>query len=269
MNPSIAVIVTTYNRPAALNAVLESLSRQTYRGFQVVVADDGSGPETAEVVARATYGPDLDVRHVWQQDQGFRAAAVRNRAVAASTADYLVFLDGDCLTRADFLLRHANLARYGRYVAGNRVLMSRDFSTRLLEVQAGAWRKTGWLGARLRGDLNHLLPLARLPDGAWRNRRPNHWQGVKTCNLGIWRSDFMAVNGLEERYKGWGYEDSDLAIRLIRNGVLRRDGHFATTVLHLWHSEHERDGTRENLERLRSQELADTVRAELGVDRYV
>ncbi len=94
MNPSIAVIVTTYNRPAALNAVLESLSRQTYLGFQVMVADDGSGQETTEVVARAAHEYGLDVLHVWQQDQGFRAAAVRNRVVAASTADYLVFLDG-------------------------------------------------------------------------------------------------------------------------------------------------------------------------------
>lgn len=268
MNPSISVIVTTYNWPGALGAVLESLASQSYADYQVVVADDGSGPETARVVERAAAG-DREVLHVWQEDRGFRAAAARNRAVAASSGDYLVFLDGDCLVRPDFVRRHAELAAPGRFTAGNRILLSRPFSERLLETREGAWRGTAWPAARLRGDINRLLPLLRLPDGAWRDRRPQRWQGVKTCNLGLWRSDFLAVNGLDEAYQGWGYEDSDLAIRLIRQGVRRRDGRFATTVLHLWHAEHERDGTRENLARLHAQERGRSIRAGQGVDRYL
>jgi len=270
--PSIAVIVTTYNWPRALGLVLETLARQDYPRFEVLVADDGSGAETAALVAQRAQRSPVPLRHVWQEDRGFRAAAARNRAVAASGADYLVFLDGDCLVRPDFLRRHAKMAAAGRFVAGNRVLLSRGFSERLLAATDAApavWANWRWLGPRLSGGVNRWSSLLRLPGGAWRDARPDRWEGVKTCNLGVWRDDFVAVNGLDERYQGWGYEDSDLAIRLIHNGVRRRDGRFAATVLHLWHQEHERLGTSDNLARLHALRDTPRVRAEQGLDRYL
>ncbi len=267
----IAVIVTTYNWPRALAAVLRSLARQSHGDYQVLVADDGSGPDTARVVEQAAAGFPVPLRHVWQEDTGFRAGAARNRAAAASNADYLLFLDGDCLVRRDFLTRHAQLADKQRFVAGNRILFSPQLSEQILQQNLAAerWGLLQWTVQRLNGGVNRLLSLARLPNGGWRDRRPNSWPGVKTCNLGLWRDDFFAVNGFDERYQGWGYEDSDLTIRLIRNGVRRRDGRFATTVLHLWHNEHERAGTDANLARLHALERGEgEIQAILGVDRY-
>ena len=269
--PRIAVVVSTYNWPAALERVLAALADQTYGAAEVIVADDGSGPDTAELVGRWTERVPFPLKHVWQEDQGFRAAAIRNRAVAASESEYILFLDGDCVVRPDFLERHATLADPGRFVAGNRVLLSPELSEQILEqeLDVSTWSNRRWLSERLSGGLTRWLPLLRLRLGAWRDRAPRAWEGAKTCNLGIWRSDFLAVNGLDERYTGWGYEDSDLVIRLIRNGVRRRDGRLATTVLHLWHQEHERVGTEQNLARLAAIQDNPAVRAELGVDRYL
>jgi len=270
-NPRIAVVIATYNWPAALDRVLASLSDQTYREFEVIVADDGSGQETAALIASWTERAPIPVKHLWQEDDGFRAAAIRNRAAAASDAEYIVFLDGDCLVRPDFLERHAALAGEGLLVTGNRVLLNQGFSGQILEQElvVSAWPNRRWLSERLSGGLTRWLPLLRLPAGAWRDRSPRRWEGAKTCNLGIWRDDFMAVNGLDERYAGWGYEDSDLVIRLVRNGVQRRDGRFGTTVLHLWHEQVERVGTEQNLARLAEIQSNPAVRAEVGVDQYL
>ena len=124
MNELISVIVSTYERPDALAAALRGLSRQSDRRFEVVVADDGSGPATAAVIGqwKATLGvPLIHVRH---EHSGFRAAEIRNRAIVASSGGYCVFLDGDCIPRADFVAQHRRLAEPGWFVAGNRILLS-------------------------------------------------------------------------------------------------------------------------------------------------
>ncbi|MGW8282269.1 MAG: glycosyltransferase, partial [Gemmatimonadota bacterium] len=239
--------------------------------FGAIVADDGSGPEIAALVESWKQRAPFPVTHVWQEDDGFRAAAIRNRAVAESDGDYILFIDADCLVRPDFLARHAALAADGRFVAGNRVLLSRELTERIVRdgLPVANWPSRRWLGERLRGGIKRWWPLLRLPPGAWRDRAPHAWRGAKTCNLAIWRDDLLAVNGLDERYAGWGYEDSGLVIRLIRYGVRRRDGRLGTTVLHLWHQETRREGTEENLARLAMIEDSAVIRAEVGLDRYL
>jgi glycosyltransferase involved in cell wall biosynthesis len=265
----ISIIVTTHEWPQALQCVLACLARQHDDDFEIIVADDGSGPDTAAVIAAFKSQTRIPVQHVWQPHQGFRAARSRNRAVAASRGDYLIFLDGDCLARPDFLKAHRALAERGWFVAGNRALLSQAFTVQLLASTGTAldWAARplpGWLGARMRGDLNRLAPL--LPLGAaWRRKgRPQEWRGAKTCNLAVSRDDFLAVDGFDESYVGWGHEDADLAVRLIRNGVLRKDGRFATAVLHLWHAAAARDGLSANESRLAEVLAAQRTRAITG-----
>ncbi len=128
----ISVIVTTYNREDALEAVLRSLARQTDRDFEVVVADDGSGPATAKLIEawKAKVGHRLE--HVWHEDRGFRAAEIRNRAILASRGAYCIFLDGDCIVRPDFVAIHRRLAEPGWFVTGNRILLSRELTAKVL-----------------------------------------------------------------------------------------------------------------------------------------
>jgi glycosyltransferase involved in cell wall biosynthesis len=268
----ISLVVTTFNWPQALQRALECLDRQQDGRFEIIVADDGSGPDTAEVVQRFQQGARVPVQHVWQPHRGFRAAESRNHAVLASRGDYLIFLDGDCLARPDFLEAHRALAEPGWFVAGNRALLTEGFARQLLESADAAadWSARpigGWLGARLRGDVNRLAPLLRLPANWRRKNKPREWRGAKTCNLAVWREDFLKVDGFDESYVGWGHEDADLVVRLIRSGVLRKEGRFATSVLHLWHAAAPRQGLNANEQRLEQVLKAERTRALLGIHR--
>lgn len=238
----VSVIVSTYNRPEALRAVLEGLSAQTDRAFEGVVADDGSRCETRELVEKARFDFPVPLSHVWQEDRGFRAGAARNRAVELARGDYLVFLDGDCIPRSDFIARHRALAERGRMLAGNRILLSEAFTKRALDeaLPLHSWTRKEWKDAYRRGYVNRLAPLLHLPLGPLRKLAPRRWQRVRTCNLGVWMDDFRRVRGFDESFEGWGFEDSDLAVRLINSGVRRTEGAFATGVLHLWHPESDR-----------------------------
>ncbi|PKO39511.1 MAG: glycosyl transferase family 2 [Betaproteobacteria bacterium HGW-Betaproteobacteria-4] len=267
----ISIVVTTYNRPDALRAVLASLAAQTDAAFEVLVADDGSRQETAAAVAEAAVNFPVSLAHLWQQDDGFRAAAARNLAVAASRGDYLVFVDGDCVLRPDFVARHRALAEAGWFVAGNRVLLSESFTKKVLQlpmIELHGDSRLSWLGRRFSGAINRWLPLCFVPGNGWRKRQPQRWQGARTCNLAMWRADFDAINGFDEAFQGWGHEDADLAIRLLHAGVQRKDGRFATAVLHLWHRENDRSNLAENERRLAEILAADRRRAEVGIDTY-
>lgn len=268
----IALIVTTYNRPAALAAVLEACLVQTDDDFEVWVADDGSTEETGELVRRFQRRARCPVYHVWQEDVGFRAAAIRNRALASTRADYVIFIDGDCIPLPDFVARHRQLSEPGCFLSGNRLLLSPTFTNRVLgeALVIHQWGWSKWLRAKWRGDVNRLLPFFRLPNiSLLRKIAPRRWRGAKTCNLSAFRSDLLKVNGLDESYTGWGLEDSDLVIRLIRAGVASKSARFAAPVLHLWHKENDRSKLEENLQRLEQVLAASHVRAIKGVDQYL
>jgi glycosyltransferase involved in cell wall biosynthesis len=263
----ISVLVTTYNRPDALSAVLTGLAAQSERGFEVVIADDGSRDETRALVESWRTKIDAPLGHVWQPDEGFRAAEARNRAILAARGDYVIFLDGDCVPRPGFLARHRALAERGWFVVGNRALLSEAATRRALAEDApvAAWSVARWIAARLSGEVNRLSPLIVLPDGAWRKRRPARWEGARTCNLAAWRDDLIRIDGFDAAYQGWGLEDSDLAIRLMRAGVRRKDGRWATGVVHLWHREEDRAALAENRRRLLAVASDERIRATRGL----
>src|SRR5689334_24800711 len=146
----ISVIVATYNRPDALAAVLRSLSRQTDRDFELLVADDGSGPETGRLVTEWAARMPVRLEHVWHPDRGFRLAEIRNRAIRASAGTYCVFLDGDCIARPDFVAAHRRLAEPGCFVTGNRILLSRELTERILRdgVEPERWGFANWITER-------------------------------------------------------------------------------------------------------------------------
>jgi glycosyltransferase involved in cell wall biosynthesis len=267
----LAVVITTYNRPDALAAVLTGYASQSERAFELLVADDGSTDETARAVQAFAKRAPFPVRHVWQEDAGFRAAAIRNKAVAATDADYVIFTDGDCVPSRGFVAAHRTLAEPGWFLSGNRVLLSEAFTRRVLTqgiaLQDFDW--ADWMRARLRGEVNRVVPLIRLADGPWRKRHARAWAGVKTCNMSVWRRDLVAVNGLDERYSGWGLEDSDLAIRLLHAGVRHKHARFAAPLFHLWHRENDRSRLPENQARLDELLHSDRIRAAQGLDRYL
>ena len=267
----IAVIVTTYNRPDALKLVLAGYAAQSERDFELIVADDGSTPDTRDAIHAFSIAANRAVTHVWQEDDGFRAAAIRNRAVAATDADYLLFTDGDCVPTVGFLDAHRSLAERGWFVAGNRVLLNEAFSHDVTARQLPifAWSAAQWREIKQAGGVNRLSPLRRIPlPGVLRKLGGRRWQKVRTCNFSLFRTDFAAVNGFDESYTGWGLEDSDLAIRLIRAGVRHKSARFAAPVFHLWHREFDRRQLPENADRLATVLASDRVTAARGLDQY-
>jgi glycosyltransferase involved in cell wall biosynthesis len=243
----ISVIITTYNRPDALDCVLQGLALQHDKHFEVLIADDGSTAETRTVIEKKWPFP---ISHCWHEDEGFRAARIRNLAALKAQGDYLIFIDGDCVPRPNFIRSHREAAESGKFVAGRRVLLNAILTTAVTseEKKIATWSFWQWIMARLRGQCNRVLPLLNitLP----RKNCAQEWPGAKTCNLAIWRQDFIRIAGLDEQFTGWGHEDSDLVIRLLRSGIMRKQAANAATVLHLWHKENDRQQQAENWQRL-------------------
>ena len=264
----ISVIVTTFNREDALDAVLRSLAIQSDRDFEVIVADDGSGAATAKLID--AWKPKFAHRleHVWHADQGFRAAEIRNRAILAARGTLLYF-PGRRLHRAPRFCRDASAAGGARLVRDRQPRPA--FAGADDEGAAGesGLRKPGasgrWLGERSRGGVNRLSALLTLPLGVLRRLRKNAWQGARSCNLAIWRSDLDRVDGFDADYRGWGKEDSDIIARLLHAGVRRKDGIFATGVIHLWHPEADRSQLARNEDKLADVLAGDRVRALRGL----
>ncbi len=269
-SPTISVVITTYNRPDALTAVVEACFMQDDKNFEIIIADDGSTANTRDAIAQLAARAPMPLRHVWQPDAGFRAAMARNRGTLAATGDYIIFLDGDCVPQRDFIARHRALARPGFLVSGSRILLSQALTERVLRdrIDVAGLGLLERLRCRLRGDMNKVLQtMLRWPD-LGRVRRSFSWRRIKSCNLGVWKADLEKVNGFDESFVGWGHEDSDLVLRLFHAGVVRKDGALATEVLHLWHREARRDEESSNRKVVLARAASKTIQAERGLREH-
>lgn len=273
----ISLIISTYNRPDALELVLLSVAKQIIPNdltLEVLVADDGSGIETKALVTKFQQGFPCKLLHIWHEDKGFRLAAIRNLAVSKASGDYLVFIDGDCLIAPDFILNQMKLAEKGYFVGGNRVLLSESYTKRAIHNKLTDIANTSIISsilARLNSKTNKWLPALRLnPSALWRKKYVQNWRRPKGCNMALWRQDCLAVNGFDEGFIGWGHEDADFLVRLLHAGIRIKDGRFAAPVYHLWHKVNDRSNETENMARLMERvNNQDFVRAEDGIDKYL
>lgn len=263
----ISVILATYNWPEALSLCLHSLNAQTDLNFEVVIADDGSKPDTTDLINQFKSIFRFPLRHVWQEDIGFRKALILNKAIAEAKGEYLVFLDGDCLVQPDFIAQHRHLARLGHLVTGSRVLLNHTLTQKWLshQVQAGllnsAWSFNSVLWKlpflRLSSGVNKLLPfVVKLPFHRLRIYSQFVWRRIKGCNMACWKADALKINGFDATLTGWGHEDADFVFRLQDASVQRTSGAWATEVLHLDHPVSDRTKAEENAKLVRARILA-------------
>jgi glycosyltransferase involved in cell wall biosynthesis len=230
-SPEISVIVSTYERPTELARVLEGYRLQTFKDFEVVVADDGSGPETKVVVERY-HGTGLRVVHARHEHDGFRAAAARNMGVRASSGAWIVFADGDCVPFPTFLEEHARARDGLSFLAGERYLLEEDEAKAVTVDAVASGEAFRRAPARERKRLRGIaVKNAFYRATALKPDRPK----LLTSNCSVARKAFGAVNGLDERYRGWGREDDDLRRRLVRSGLRARSLVGKANLLHLWH----------------------------------
>ncbi len=263
-----AFIVSTYNRPDALLEVLRGLAGQCTDRHEVIIADDGSSPVAVQKILAELPRFRCSVRHVWHPDVGFTLSRVRNLGVLACHADYLVFMDGDCVPSSHFVASHEALAAPEFFVNGSRVLLSESLTRKIITGQADFADVTWltWLRWRLAGDVNKLIHLIQLPDLALRRESHFRWKRIRGCNIGVWRKDYLLINGFDESFTGWGHEDADFVLRLHNAGVQRKNGFCSTEVYHLWHPESSRSEATSNRERVTLRIKTGVIRAEKGVD---
>lgn len=239
----VALIVSTYERPDALAAVLDSVARQRAAPDEIVIADDGSSAATRELITGFSRRSAVAVRLVSQPHEGFRLTRLRNLAIAAATADYLIFIDGDMLLHAGFVADHRRQARPGFFTQGVRVRADAALTARLISdprTQLKPW--VPGLGLLRRAYLLRSRKLA-----AATHRLANRIIAIKGCNQAFWRSDLVRVNGFNEAIQGWGPEDKELCARLEHAGVERQSLLFGGIAIHLHHPPASRNSLPANL----------------------
>ena len=208
--------------------MLRSISLQTVKPTQVLIADDGSDTQTRNIVKR--FARELPIIIIWQPNRGFRAARSRNIALLKITGDYTIFIDGDCMLPPHFVEMHLKIAEPQKLIAGSRALLSEGETSELKAKQ----------------DQNSVIrsfqsiKFWRIPLGPIRNLFPKDWRTVRTCNMAAHTADIIQIAGFDENYIGWGREDSDFVVRLLRSGITIKSARFAACVNHLYHAESDR-----------------------------
>lgn len=258
----ISVAVITYNWPEALELVLRALASQTQLPHEVIVTDDGSRPETRELLLRLARDYPVRLVHLWQPDEGARMSRARNRAIAAARGDYIILLDGDMVAERHFIADHRTFARRGCFTQGSRVLTDASSVRRMLG------REPSFPDFFRRG-IDRRRHTLRLPWLAHLFARPSTRQrGIKSCNMGFWRDDLLRLNGFNEAMTGWGREDTELAVRAFHAGLRRRDLRLGGLAVHLYHRTRKHLVDNPNDRILEDTRRGRLVRCEPGVEQY-
>ena len=235
-----SLIITTYNWKEALELSLLSVFKQSQFPDEIIIADDGSDNTTKETVKRLAKDSPVPLIHSWQQDEGFRLARSRNKAIAKSTGEYLILIDGDILLEQHFIADHILAAKTGFFVQGSRVLLNNETTQQTLQHKKlrlcicapGIENRKNCLRSNL---LSRIFSFSS-----------KKLTGIKTCNFAFWKKDAQAINGFNEEFLGWGREDSEFTARLLNNGIRRQNIRFNALTYHLYHPTNSRQSLKIN-----------------------
>lgn len=261
--PTAALLISTYNWPAALRVVLTSALNQTTLVDEILIADDGSGSETKLLIEEFQQKSSVLIRHFWQEDQGFRKSKILNKAVAGTTVDYIIQVDGDCIMHPKFVEDHLHACQKGVYLYGSRVNILPDFVQRVLDEKITVFNP---FSKEIKNKTRtlHFSFLSQL-------YQPH--KGIsdkfRGCNVSFWRSDFIDINGYNEDYEGWGREDSDLVIRMGNKGVLAKRLRYAGIVYHIHHKINSKHNFELNDKRQNETIANQITYIENGVSQYL
>jgi len=221
------LIITTYNWPEALELVLMSLEKQTQMPDEIIIADDGSAKETKEVIHK--FYDELPLKHIWHEDKGFRRTVILNKAIAQSKGEYIIQLDGDCLMHKDFIADHITMVTKNTYLYGSRVNIKKNFVKALFDDKI---IKLTPFNSGIKNKTRNLhIPILM------KTYKPEDQLSSKLrgCNLSYWKKDIIKINGYNEEMTGWGREDSEMAIRLLNNGIKGKRIRYGGIIYHIWH----------------------------------
>lgn len=235
--PSISVIISTYNAVEWLKKTMWGYAAQTTTDFEVVIADDGSGPETKQCIEELAKDFPTAIHHVWQEDDGFQKSRILNKAINACTADYILMSDGDCIAKNDFVEQHLKHREPGYFLSGGYFKLPLDISTQITQedIQTQRCFDIHWLKERgLKSSFkNNKLTAQGIKASILNYITPTNasWNGH---NASGWKEDILAVNGFDERMQ-YGGQDRELGERLINMGFKSKQIRYSTLCLHLDH----------------------------------
>lgn len=256
----VSVIISTYNAPDWLEKVLWGYTCQIHKEFEIIIADDGSGKETRDVIKFFQENSSLEIYYVWHEDKGYRRQIILNKAILASHTRYLIFTDGDCIPRNDFVITHVMQAEKGFFLSGGYCKLPMDISQVIQKENILThesfelkWlRSYGTVGVSqtrklfAKGKLADFLDFVTPAKPTFNN-----------CNSSAWKDDIIAVNGYDERMQ-YGGADREIGERLVNHGVMGKQIRHRAIVLHLDHSRAYRteDSIQKNLDiRKQTQQL--------------
>lgn len=234
---SLSVIVTTYNQPLWLERTLWAFEAQTVNNFEIIIADDGSNEETKSLIERFQKEANLKIKHVWHPDNGFQKCVILNKAIVASESDYLLFTDGDCLPRADFVQKHLENARIGYFLSGGYFKLNSAVSHLVTksDIQQQLVFSSKWLHKNGQPSTYKFLKLQKKH---WISAVLNYFTTTKPTwnghNVSGWKKDIIAVNGYNEEMM-YGGLDRELGERLENYGIKGLQIRYSAIVLHLDH----------------------------------
>jgi len=258
-----ALLITTYNAPAFLKVCLTSVAALTVMPDEVIIADDGSTSETRGVIDSFRSVIPVPIRHVWHEDNGFRLTMIRNKGIAASCCDYIIQIDGDLILDANFVADHIAVARRGYFVCGSRVMLSEDRTSAIVSsgrTNIPFWLRMTTINAYRYSAVMHYLAA---------HYQPAELLRMRGCNMAFWRDDLLKVNGYNEELTQWGHEDSEMALRLMNNGVNKRHLKFGGVVYHLFHTLNSRGNEQRHYEMIRKVRELRIKRCENGLSKYM
>ncbi|AHF15582.1 glycosyltransferase family 2 protein [Niabella soli] len=238
---TVALLIATYKWPEALQLVLKSVLYQSRKPDEIIIAEDGDDPYTAQCITAFQEKYGIAIKHISHDDRGFRKSLIMNKAIKEIRADYIIEIDGDIVMHREFIADHIKGARSGFFVQGSRALISKWRSLELLQT-----RNIESLHSFMRGLRNRFNSL-RVPIFSWCFKvNPCHSHKVKGCNLAFWKKDYVKVNGYYSGFKGWGREDSELGERLMNLGVKMKKLKLAAVTYHIFHTFNSRGNLDQN-----------------------
>ncbi|WP_257942236.1 putative two-domain glycosyltransferase [Campylobacter lari] len=236
-----ALIITTYNQKERLALVLDSVKNLEPLPDEVLIADDGSREDTAKLIQAYQKDFPCKLKHIWQEDEGFRLSEIRNKAIKTSKSEYIIVIDGDMILEKNFINDHLKFAQRKVFLQGSRVILNENESKELLSKNdfSLAFDKKGFKNQRNIFLAKCVYKFSRLTKKIF--KKSQLIKGIRGCNMSFYKSDFEAIEGFNEKFIGWGREDSEFVARFLFNeGVFKRLK-FNALAYHIYHEENSKN----------------------------
>lgn len=269
INPDISVslIVATYNNPRFLKLCINSILNQTVLPSEIVIADDGSTEETNQLILSLKKISTIPIFHIWQPDNGFRLGAIRNIAIAAAKGDYIIQIDGDLILEKHFIQDHIYHIRPHTLLQGPRVLISEEKTALIIENKNQVNLSIFSSGINHRENALRSKIVSNYLATRYRNKYPVYY--ARGCNMSFFKEDFVAINGYDEDFVGWGHEDSDLTLRMLNSGIKKHYIKFHCVEFHLFHKEAKGEEESINKMLLKKHFQEKKIICENGISKYL